>query len=99
MIVDNMQAVHECKDAAHDYAALQCQHLAELKLLTAERGIFPEDTDLNDDPVRFAAMQAAPEISLEIQDSDIDVFSNYSDHSKQEVLLCSDVTVIYIHDL
>ncbi|KIJ25641.1 hypothetical protein M422DRAFT_273398 [Sphaerobolus stellatus SS14] len=66
-IINNMQAVYECKDAAHDYAALRKSRLADLKLLAAERGINPDDCDFNDDPLWYTAMQTDPEFAAEEQ--------------------------------
>ena len=64
--IDNMQAVHECKDAAHDYAAICKNRLAELRTLAGAQG-FSRETDADDENPFFTAAMETP-----IQDMDLD---------------------------
>ena len=83
-IIDNMQAVHECKDAAHDYAAVCSACLAELKNIATAKGICLDDTF--DNPLLNAAMEVDTLQDLLPEDFDIETLIDGSNAAKLDLL-------------
>jgi len=82
-IINNMQAVHECKDAAHDFAAACKARLTELKKKAVSKGISLDDTF--DDPILNAAMEVETLRDLLPEDFNVDTLIPGNDASKIDV--------------
>ena len=87
LIMDNMQAAYECKDAAHDYAALRRVRLNELCKDAIAGGYSVGEDSHEEDPFWILAMQT-PDTLIDNNDStDIDLIGYISERSKQDTLL------------
>ena len=87
LIIDNMQAVYECKDAAHDYAAIHRAHLTVLHKAAVAADYDLDDDSQEEDPFWSLATQT-PETATEQDDAmDPDILDYTSQRGRQDTLL------------
>jgi hypothetical protein len=83
-IINNMQLIYQCRDAAHDYSAQRRRMLAEVYEL--HRPDKDNISDLNDDALR-EAMETTIEEPIDIEHLKLDTFATNSMRSLQDIIL------------